>query len=498
MNHLPENELLELAAGHRLSYVQKRHLAQCPDCTQRLAQIRQLVTLTHEESPITMTTNLQERLWSALPSVPKKRRAILLRPIGLVSGIVLLAGVALFFSIPGSPLRPTPSFAQVEAAMEKIKTVHWTETMEVRVALTYSSNGQGRAVASDTVNVMVYESWGDVANHRLSHTLVSGTVAGAQRYRVVMDATQAWDYWKASDRSMYLKLPPESFQSDRATKIVMDQVILPKDDPSRTEKMDVGDNGTQTRTYSSWKQSDGEREGKKLLKFDRIVKITYGINHSQREVSVWVDPATMQVVRREEVEQQPNSDKIAYRRLAENFRYNETPPPGVFELPKPKVGEHYQIVEAWNTTRDQRADEQARKKVVEVAIQAYSRKDTAGFLALWDFDAVPQAKRATRRAEAKALVREQKPYRSWRAEKVMSAHPGPPVCVRKSETDPFPPPSRATDATVDVNVRGWVTTVQKNKAYPALATFMLTKRSGQWKIQQAALSTKALPEWSWR
>ncbi|WP_395146382.1 hypothetical protein [Armatimonas sp.] len=460
------------------AFTVRRHVKHCTSCKQNHAALG-------------CTDALLQTADFFMPE--PKHKTSPLRPIGFVGGVTIAIGAALFFAIPGGPFRPMPSFAAVEDAMEKIKTVHWTETMEVHMVWAFKPNGTGRSIASDNQSVMIYESWGDMVNHQLSHVLVSGKLDGAQERRVVMNSEQAWDYMKTRDRSVYLKMPSQFFQGNKATKIVMDQVVLPKDDPGRTEKFDSGDDYIQTKTYLPWKQSDEEREGKKLLRFDRTVMIQKGTNSSRREVTVWVDRETMRVARREEIERRPNSQQIAFRCIAENFRYNETPPSGVFELPKPKVGEHYQILEAWSSTREIRADEQARKKVVEEAIRAYSRKDMAGFLALWDFDAVPQKKRAARQQEARAMITTQTSYKSWRAEKVMSAHPGPSVYVRKSEADPFPPPPRAPEATVDVNVRGWVTTAKVSTSYPALATFTLTKRSGQWKIQQLQLSTKPLP-----
>jgi hypothetical protein len=62
----------------------------------------------------------------------------------------------------------------------------------------------------------------------------------------------------------------------------------------------------------------------------------------------------------------------------------------------------------------------------------------------------------------------------------------------RHQSQPFPP----SYPTVDAVLGAWVTT--KKSASPMLteAVFSLTLRSGQWKIQNLALSTKLLPP-SW-
>ena len=455
----------------------RRHLKHCKGCTQTLSELGRVDRLV-QQADYFLTES--------------KHRAISLHPIGLVGSAALAAGVVVFFAMPGGPLRPTPSFAQVEEAMGKIKTVHWTETVEMHLAWAFNPKGEGKAVASNTTSTMVYDSWVEIPNPRMSHRVLSSSLGNPGVSLVVMEAGQVWEYSKDGAIPLYLKLPMQFFRNRTPTQMVMEHVILPKDDPGRTEHLEEEN---MVQTYSPWTQSEEERGGKKLLKFERTISRERKGQTARRNVTVWVDPVTMRVVRREEVQPGAKLGTVNYRQVAENFRYNEMPPEGTFVLPKPKVGERYRLIETWD--KKMRANEQARKKVVEEAIQAYSHKDQAAFLALWDFDAVPQEKRAARQTQAHAFVTTQAPYKTWRAEKVMSALSGTPTYVRKSEADPFPPPQKERQDTVDVPVRGLVTTAMKSKPYPALATFTLTKRSGQWRIQQLQCTTEPLPVWSW-
>jgi hypothetical protein len=478
MNHLTENEVLELAAGHHFSYAQKRHLAQCPDCMQRLAQTKELVALTREENPMTTTnTDLQERLWTALPFVPKKRRAIPLRPIGLVSGAVLVAGTVIFFTIPGGPLRPTPSFAQVEAAMGRINTAHWTNSITYLIYL----NGKRRGYRC------VMDCWVDLDTHRLSYRTIKlepiNPSDGIQmsQTELYVDENAHWSFARGY-MDTYMKMDPVTIQGKKSLlEYLRELILLPVSDPQHVEILKV-QGKKQQYTFSAWKQSDVKWKGQRVLKYTRTITFGEGAQAMPRLVTIWVDPKTMRLLQQDTRQEQDSNPKTAYlyNTTSDNFRYNEPPPPGTFDLPVPKVGQRFGLGKTLENPFLHKDNDPAVAALARQVMECFGRRDADRLFSLWDTEGVPEVEwkarqQNWRRKLASSAFGKSLTYQSSDAYPVALRE-----FVRKSESEPFPPqllPCR------DVTIKGMVTTEASPRPYPVFAWGRFIQRAGQWRIQ---------------
>lgn len=435
-----------------LSYLQaltlRRHARRCPDCRKMLTEL-------------SATDTLLQRADYFPTEI--KHQPLPLRPLGLVGGLAVATGAIVFLALPGGPLRPTSSFASVEEAMGKVKTIHWKE----------SSGGS-----------VVWDCWADLTRRRICKQMMQGnqilqkeTLKPEGWLKVIFNSPKTYFWqplWRKEARDDYLR----------------DHIIFSKSDPGRIESREfLGEKFT--RKYSAWKKIEdiGTAE---MLVFEKDLEQKTKYGNYNAKIFFWIDAETRRIIRREE-RSLKNNDYVC---VSNDFKYNETPPPGIFEIEEPKVGEQYVYFDfsKFQKNNQRIEDEQNRKRVVGEAIATCSHRATKAFLSLWDFEAIPPEKRAARKALAQSIVENQVPYKTWKSEKIMSAHPGP-TYLRKSESDPFPPLPSPYEDTVDVNVQGWVTTARTSKPYLALSTFTLTKRSGQWKIQQLQCTTEPLPHW---
>jgi hypothetical protein len=482
MNHPNASDWIGLVRGEHSWLVAgrlRRHLKHCPHCAVELKEITSMLAAAKPKEAVA-SKSLADKTRGALPLSPSQERK--LRSLGLVGGVALAAGATLLFAVPGGPLRPTPSFAQVEAAMEKIQTVHWTETMTVKGMWAFGAKG-GHVVDADKVSsTRVYDCWAQLEPSRLVRRLVPKETEDLSDERTFIDYEKVWDYRKTKysltymliPTSLALKVPPHKNN-------VIDQIVLPTDDLQRTETVNGGSVPLKV-IYSPWKQTEESLSGRRALKFTRQVTTLRKSDKRIKTVIVWVTPETMRVVRREEV------DSFSHR-IAENFHYNATPPAGALELPVPRVGESFRFIDLTLERRNSKANAEAARALIPQVLDAYSKRDTDRFLALWDWDAVGKEDATRLQAQWRKAVQDHTPYNTWRYGALTTGFAGRALYQRKSETEPFPPTYPTTDAVLGA----WVTT--EKSAYPTLAeaVFSLTKRSGQWKIQNLTLSKDPLP-----
>lgn len=156
MSHLKETELLALI--REPGKKRPAHLANCPACREKLAATERLVA--HVQSSFPLPEDLNERTFRALPA-PKPTARPLWKPLALGTAVAALAGVGVFALLPGGPVRPTPSFAQVEKAMREVNTATWTET-------TFSVGADGKIRTG-----VRYECWANVDSAQISRRPVA-------------------------------------------------------------------------------------------------------------------------------------------------------------------------------------------------------------------------------------------------------------------------------------------------------------------------------------
>lgn len=457
----------------------RRHLKYCPHCAVELKEITHLLATAKPKEAVA-SKSLADKTRDVLPLPPSHGRRI--RSLGVVGGVALVAGATLFFVIPGSLLRPTPSFAQVEAAMEKIQTVHWTETLTVKGMWAFGPKGGHMAGADNVHPTSVYDCWAQLEPSLLVRRQVPQGTEDLSDERMFIDYEKVWDYRKTKysltymliPTSLALKVPPHKNN-------VIDQIVLPTDDLQRTETVNGGTTPLKV-IYSPWKQAEESLSGRRALKFTRQVTNLRKSDKRITAVVVWVDPETMRVVRREEA-------SPFFRRVAESFHYNATPPVGALELPLPRAGESFRFVDLASERRNSKANVEAARALIPQVLDAYNKRDTDRFLALWDWDAVGKENVTKLQAQWRKAVKEHTPYKTWRYAALTTGFAGRGLHQRKSETEPFPPTYPTTDAVLGA----WVTTKKSARPTLAEAVFSLTKRSGQWKIQSLTLSKDPLP-----
>ncbi len=423
----------------------RRHLKHCPDCRQTLAELGRVDTLLKSTDYFPTET---------------RQKALPLRPIGLVSGVALAAGAALFFAMPGGVVRPTVSFASVEEAMSKIQTVHWTETINGRTT----------------------ESWGQTNPPRLTRFEMANRYA---RRLLLCDEQYEWQiicYLDKNGVNTYTKVPHSGFYRSgegKASKRIQNQILLPeaRRDYEHLKKIP----GIKVHV-SPWQKTQEVLQNKPVIKFVQTLDWQDSTKAHKQILTFWVDSQTMRVIRRELLIPASGAGTTPFRRVAENFLYNEKLPLGTFDVPKPRVGQRYYFSELREPSQEREAAGE-RFTVVRQALQAFQNKDSKAFLALWDLDALP---------EAQALLARRGEYQTWKLDDVREIPHNVFSYIHEHDSDPIPPRQQTSTMQVLVQVKVWVTTAQTRTPYLAPATFTLTKRSGSWKIQQLQLSTRPL------
>jgi hypothetical protein len=459
---VPFETLMRLADGELRglkALTVRRHLKRCPECTQTLSELGRVDTLLKSTDYFPTET---------------RQKVLPLRPIGLLTSVALAAGAALFFAIPGGPLRPTPSFAQVEAAMGRIHTAHWT------YSITYL-NGKKQGFHS------VMDCWVDLDTHRLSYRKIKFDPINPSD-GVRMDQPDLYvdekAHWSVDHGSMntYIRMDPLWTQGNKSlTEYLRRAIIVPQEDPQRVEVFKI-QGKKQQYALSVWKQSDAQWKGQQVLKYTRTITFGDGAQTKPELVTVWIDPKTMRLLQRDTRQERDSNPQLAYsyNTTSDNFRYNETPPPGTFDLPVPKVGQRFTLGKAMETPQLQKDNDPAVAALARQVMECFSHRDADKLFSLWDTEGVPAAEWKARqdnwrRKLASPAFGKSLAYESSDAYPVALRE-----FVRKSETEPFPPqplPCR------DVTIKGWLTMEKAPHPYLVFGWARFIQRAGQWRIQ---------------
>lgn len=490
MSHLKETELLALA--REPGKKRPAHLATCPACREKLAATERL--LAHVQAPFPLPGDLNERTFRALPA-PKPTARPLWKPLALGTAIAALAGVGVFALLPGGPVRPTPSFAQVEKAMREVNTATWTET-------TYSVGADGKERDSPR-----WECWAQVDSARIARR-PEKLGEGWEASLVFTEGDRAWyvrpqrHQWLARDAwGQERKLRP----SITSRELVREHILFPRDPSEKATHSDISNHIETKRT--AWKSAPET----KLLRFVReettVVK-GWEAPPFQITESVWVEPKTYRIVRRERLQHVPATWKgrptffRSSRQVSENYRYDEAPPPGTFSVPLPKVGEPFVFDDngLWKKGRvPNAADGAAMRKALAQAADAWKRRDVKGFLACWDWKSQKLILNArmwgmapeeqTEQSHWRKAVAKGYPFPRWEVEKIRASFMGNGVYVRKSESDLFPP---STDIVQSLGANGTarVTDAQGKKWRVQLSANFQRQPDGTFKLTSLVLSPR--------
>ena len=288
----------------------RHHLAACPPCASDLAEIRRFDSRVHAWRDVAAPAGLQSRIAAALPSLPPvsvSRRPVVVRRAALGLAGVAAASAAFFWLIPGQPGRPTIAFADVERAMQQAQNISYDFDV-------HRYDAQGHATPEMAFS---NRNW------------LRRIPAASAQYDAIMHEWNLYDargYVGYSYRlNNYLEKPPEE-DIEQSIKKQMRRLTEP---PTDADPTDPRVDGSQP-----WQQQETTIDGRSCVVF------TQDAAHNTR-TTIWVDAQTLHIIRIElvtdpSINVAPNLHKaVVERMLIDNFHYDETPPPGVFDWSPP-------------------------------------------------------------------------------------------------------------------------------------------------------------------
>lgn len=498
MNRCPDSsELLSLALGQvskRRRETLEVHLASCTRCQQEHAALVQLRSAVREKSP-QVPGGLAERTWRSLPESGAPPRW---RPLAIGTGTAALAGVLALTILPGTPIHPTPAFAQVKLAMDKVNTATWKETV-------YFTGQDGKEQA-----MSARECWAQVSSAQISYREEK---EGSSNQTVIVDGERLWDIslqrheWRLLDA---WRARRQLYPATSAADFVRQEILFPRDPAAWQERTNASvpaAYAAHMERQSAWKM---ERDGE-LLRFRMEMSIPASSGQPIGTETVWVKPDTFRIVRRERVYRVSiSATKKPYvmisRKVSDSYRYDLTPPVDVFTIPVPEPGTPYVFS---NMSQKQKfpsaRDSQAVRQTIATAASAWSRKDTSAFLACWDWKNRSLAETARTGllqldpAEDTQLAKNQwrtalakgQPFRQWELEKVGVYIGYNGVYTRTNTAAPFPPLDRSPNGLVaSGNAR--VTDSQGRRWRVYLGAHLQRQPSGEFRLTSLVLSPRRL------
>jgi len=303
------------------------------------------------------------------------------------AGMMVVLGLVYMGLTMTSPGRSTPAFALVEQAMRKIKTAHWVQKRTVTEAdgsLTYEAasdawvrmNPLAKAVRS------IPESFRSAPNETL------------HEFRSVIDRRGQVTYSAATkEYTIHRYTIPREFirkgmkMEDLLRGMVLAEVLSPaeitplsinkKSPPMRIGRMVI----------PNWSSERVTLDGEPRIKFHR--EYSYHENGGGTiKQAIWADPQTNRVVRSElrSTSLKPSTYEIIV--VNEQYRYDEEPPEGTFDL-TPPPGARVRIISPpqWTESpqKPSRAELQQVQSIIDRSEAAWRRGDFEAFAAVWDF-----------------------------------------------------------------------------------------------------------------
>jgi hypothetical protein len=289
----------------------RHHLAGCVVCAAELTEIQQMKRRVRDWQNAPAPAGLQSRIATALPpdSVPASRRFPVRRiAVGMVG---LAAATATFFwLVPGQPGRPTIALADVEQAMSNVKTMTQIEDN------TYFDKN-GKIVRHEVDQQWIRRDPPAIAKINLSKSPETGKM----QYKQVLEDGRGQMIVMADGSYSFIDDSPENLKS------IASYINLSTQTLSYMAQMDK-----RTRKRGLIQGEETNLDGQPALKFDRTwhAHIPTPIDS---HMTVWLDPKTRRVIRMDG--QEIALGKLVSSGSSTHFRYDETPPPGVFDIVPP-------------------------------------------------------------------------------------------------------------------------------------------------------------------
>lgn len=306
------------------------------------------------------------------PERAPRRSAPALRRIRLA----LAAGLALAGLAGGVFLatRPTPAFAEVERALEKVRTVSWTEERSIDGIPPPAAAGNTTQVWAQTDPPALYRQQRNGGRSLFTERGIHSYEPFRKRYE-------------------FFEHPANIRAHGGPRNLILAQILAP------------GYPGGPLNT-NGWKVGREVLEGVPRLRFTQ--EFRWGLDgrpaflpnpdryERRNSTMIWVDPQTYRIVRTEHRQWDTRDNRLEAFTLTSNYRYDETPPAGTFvwKVPAGAKEENTTRSEVWQ--RNLGAEEKAAvQAVINQVTAAYVAHDFQRFAAAWDFgypDRFPRSK----------------------------------------------------------------------------------------------------------
>ncbi len=353
LNALTDGEL-----GRWQTWQIQRHLRRCADCTDELAAIRQLGEQARTWRAAAAPANLQARIMQTLMQSQAEGSVLSLsneenltmqpfdnsmmpssqiavgelegngskpltaprhirlgwnwRPIAVFSGLGVMAILLALFLLP---TRKSFAFADVLTAMQNIRTIHWT----------VKANGFNSSVPTDDESKLtVMEAWARL--DKPAYALLAGPNGEVKTLMVPGKQSTFISKEKISEMPMPW-LGNGDNKENALRKFILAQLISPIADADAKTK--EGNALEELQDYPVFHREDVILEGRRVVRFSSNSKFGEG----RFLYSLWVDPETRLIVRSETQMPNPVKGQPDLVSIAAQFRYNEEPPAGIFDIP---------------------------------------------------------------------------------------------------------------------------------------------------------------------
>lgn len=341
LNALADGEL-DIWAAARL----RRHLRTCPACAEEYEAIQNLGIQMQAWHDVTAPAGLEARIASVLPQAraATARRRLAWRPLAAMAvAAMVFAAIALF--MPGQPGQPAIAFADVEQAMQDIKTAHW-----VSVWVPYDRGGRaGRSRQT--------EFWARLHPPAVVRFALPDTTARGQTRRPVV-----WFISSSPDPAPFL------------LHIISESTLAPDARPGPGI------------SRIPWRGERTALGGRPMIRFHR--ETTGRLSSGTDMESVWADPVTHRVIRSEHRYINRYTGRTTSVNTLENFQYDVRAPSGTFDVkPKPLAPSPPAPRVAWTRIASETPPRKLweMQTVINASEAAWRRGDFTAFAAVWDF-----------------------------------------------------------------------------------------------------------------
>lgn len=351
---------------------------------------------------------IEEELRKTQPVVPKQTRARVLKRVeeataehrvlpvrsgswwqprtALVwrcAGVMAVLGLVYMGFMMTSPGQSTAAFAQVEQAMQEIKTARW-------ISKKTSRNADGSLIYELTEETWIRLDPPAKAVRPLPGTSRSSSNISLHDTRYVLDKRGQVIY-NATTKEFTTHpnaIPRITNQGSKDVEAFLRKMLLGHVlSPDIKNKQAPMKSGGVKITYEI-KSERVTLDGRSLIRFDREYSRTgfWKVKHS-----IWADPVTNRVVRSEsqQTPSDPGGLNVTYVVVNDQYRYDEEPPGGTFDL-KPPPGVRVKIISPPAFALSPRKVSHAELRKAQVLINrseaAWRNGDFETFAALWDFN----------------------------------------------------------------------------------------------------------------